>query len=676
MIIETKDESGHAFWSQVITCKKGEYFRIDADVTAELVGADDRCGFVVAIQPNDAPGDRATLMTPGVQRTAAVHTVRAYYQAPADTRRLQVRVGVVKARGRVTIHAVRVLSMIEPEELSHPLAIPPPGWTLPAPKIAKRVCVCSESADERPITRLLGEALGESNVRTASPKEFGKIRKRSEAVSLDTRWADAIFFPDETQPPSIRTLAALMKLAERVTVVISVPAFAKLSRGALSIKRVEQEDDPICAQIAYADWMTRGFALQDPFTYAWSEDGSTGYIQRHFRKTTTAAAFLKRHEFVPLLHSATNRESSSYRPVGLFKKTAGGGLFVLDIEPMEASVSSMNESVPPMQLLLAILGHGATGLGQFTVAVLKEPQMREVIREAGYRFREFAVFDDDLPADEITHQLVTIGRADESYGLPLTPKPLILVRGGLQSGDAESVMGALFWFKQLIRMAPHESPYAAALASRFRLAWVPCAAKWERRDGWRRGGHAPAVPMSLDLDDAPLAAVIDIISRPVNRARVVLAGGDGIGRRIMNWLPRLWEAFGATCFFGRDVGPGEPMSRRDCIRWAWHRTELEVDVDPQAFDEDFHREALSGDAQLVRIEVPAHDADFPAASIRVTDTVATLLEQVIGLQYGVIAVNRRSQPVHFDGFAPVAPGGAIVVHESDSMLKSKGARAV
>ncbi len=62
-------------------------------------------------------------------------------------------------------------------------------------------------------------------------------------------------------------------------------------------------------------------------------------------------------------------------------------------------------------------------------------------------------------------------------------------------------------------------------------------------------------------------------------------------------------------------------------------------------------------------------------AIERTDLAATLLEHVIGLQYGWIAVNRQPTTVHLDGFSPLGPGDALVLDRRDPMLRVDASQA-
>ncbi len=675
MTILVRRHTGTAFWSQIVACNPGKSYRVEATVTCDLTAADpatagESIGLVLAVQPmvGERPvGERPVgerRVTPGLHRASEPIAIRTYYETPDNIRRLKLSIGVINMRGTTCIHHVRLIEILEPEEMSHILAIPAPSYALPAPRFVKCVCICSATAADRPITHRLGICFGDSNVCTLGPEE----------LRVTDLTGNALLLPDAAPPPSIRSLTGLMKLAANRIVVISLPAMTKLTGGLLSLHRIEQDDDPIHAKVSCANHATRGFALHDVFPYAWPGHATGSFVQNQFRRTGALKAFCEKHGFVTLLLSVCDQDVTSDRPICLYKETPGGGLFVLDIEPAEAEGSTFGEPALAMHLLLSVLGQTQNSLGQFTVPVQDEAALRELIRDMDVRFEPFVVHDADVPTEELTEQLVTIGREDQSYGMPLTPKPVILVRSGLTSGDAESVYGAFLWFKQFVRMEPHACPYAQQLASQFRLAWVPLVAPWEAHDGWLRGGRPPVETMAVTTEGADIAALIDIASCPTNEVGVVLPSHEGAYRRYAEWLPRIVEAFAPGRYFMHYVDDREVFCDRDRFAWRHLRHHVQVIVDPEAFQTDAHRDVTGGGGQVIRIEIPGHDADFPAHSIQRTDLAATLLEHVIGLQYGLIAVNRQPTTVHFDGFPPVGSGQALIIDRRDPMLQANASQ--
>ncbi len=657
--IVTDDQPATAAWTQTLRCKAGNHYRVEAVVRCDLAASDESCGFVLRIQgmQEDRPIERQ-LATPGLHRATAPVTVRAIFQAPGDVRSAEMALGLENAVGWVEVIEARFIPILEPDEVSHVLATPPSPVTVPAPRSARTVCVCAADADQRPIAALLRTCLGADRVHMASPFEI-----HPNEVS-----ADALLLPDAVPPKSLKSLRALSNLAADRIVIISLPAFTKVAGSALNLRRIEQKDDPICAKIVFANHASRGFALHDIFAFSWEGEAGGSYVQHQFRTTSTFKAFCRRNGFDVLLHSMCDRDATSEQPIALYKATEGGGLYVLDVEPAEATGSTRGEPGLGMHWLLSILGVSHVGLGQYIVPDIEEAEFRGQIRDMSDRYEPVVVHDADVPTEEVTEQLVTIGRDDQSFGVPLTPKPVIFIRSGLVSGDMESAYSAFLWVKQLVMPPPHECPYIESLASRFRLAWIPSAARWEANDGWRRSGDPPSAEFRLDVEGNLVAALIDLIACPVNRVRVVVPSNDHRYDRYRMWLPRLADTFSSGRYFASCVGGGERFEDRDRFTYQFVRPDVEVVTEPDRFDHAVHRSVLDAGGDVVRIEIPSCDSDFVAHSIQQTDIGATMLEHIVGLQFGLIAVNRGRSPARLDGFSPVHSGEPLMIDRNDPML--------
>ncbi|MDO8630860.1 MAG: hypothetical protein Q7R41_10235, partial [Phycisphaerales bacterium] len=681
--------SGEGFWSQSVACKPDAYYRVEAIVECDLKAANDTAGFVLAIDtaakdpPVRSPGMNAGVLTGGRRVTPGVHhaaepiAIRAYFQAPPDVRSVEIAVGIVNASGTARVHDVRFIRILEPDELSHLLAVPPPGSHYTPPRVVHTVTICSACActhsdrsvraGDRPVRQILSAFFGESNVRMIAPVQSPGMNApvQSPGVHAGVLKDDALLLPDATPPRGVRSLSALLALADERIIIISLPAFAALNRRFVTLRRIEQPDDPIHAKVVFSDHATRGFALHDVFAYAWPGREAGSFVQNQFRLTKSLKAFCRRHRFETLLVSSCDKDATSDHPICLYRRTRNGGLFVLDIEPLEAAASTFGEPTLAAHLLLAILGRHQAHAGQYTVPMRTEAQLCEAIREAANRWDHFVVHDDDKPASEVTGQLVTVGGEDQSYGLPLAPKPVILIRSGLRGGDVESVCGVLSWFRQLLRPEPNPCPYAQSLASRFRLAWVPCVSPWEGRDGWRRTDQLPQTPMVVESDGADVAALIDVQSCPAQGVRIVFARADAMFKTAAERLPRLFAAFSPGGCFAMTAAPGDAFGDRRRFAWRQVRFSPQVVAEPKAFTDDAHRDVIASGGCVIRIELPGCDADFVAHSIARTDLAASLVEMVIGLQYGMIAVNRLPTPVQLDGFPPIAPGDALIVNRPD-----------
>ncbi len=638
--------SGASRVEQVIAVKPDTHYRVEVVLTCRVEGSDGNAGVVLSVRPQGR-GGAAARSTPPIHTAVEPITIRTYYETGAGVRQLVVGVGIRGATGWAQVEDVCLLEIIEPEHVSHVIAAPPAPWRMAPPLVARTVTVCTEAGDRRLID-LLGRALGPENVRTAASSD--------PATSLAA--SQALILPDGIPPRAIRSVPALLRLAADRIVIISTPAFARLARLEASLRTVKQEDDPIHAQVALGGWPTRGFALNDAFAYAWTGRRPGWSLQRQFKRSGAVKTVCQRHGLRTLLRALCNQDATSDRPIAFYRDTERGALVVLDIEPVEEAPTTYGEPALAMYLVLNLLGHTQTHVGQYVVPHPTATDLRTSIRDVQDRLAAWVVHDDDVPVEEVTHQMVTVGSDDASFGLPLKPKPLILVRSGLVSGDVESIYAAFLWFKLLVRMSPDECPYATALGSRFRLAWIPLAAEWESEFGWTRRDRPPALSTTIESDGSPLAAIIDVAAVRCDAARVVVPDRKGRYARYFNHLPELASRLGPPEMFTFDAADGAARGDRTSFAWRRIHQRIEVTADPRLVNAAPLDGSATDRTDVVRIELPAREADLPAHSIRLMDLGVHLLEWVIGLQAGVVAVNRSGSEVTWNGRA-IEPGGVL-----------------
>lgn len=644
-----------AGFAQRVVCKPETHYRVEMRISCDLSDPGDEPGGVsLTLTPvaDEKPAGE-TLHTPPVTNAASPVDVSAYWKSPEGIRRADLSVVVAGAAGWASIHDVRFIEVLEPDQESHLLAIPAPPNSLPAPYKVKKVAVCGPRADERPVTSLLRSALGKNAISAHTLAEFPAAMKT----------ADAILCPGDDLPKGVRSLAALIRAAETRVVMISLGAFSKLCPPDLRLRTIKQEDDPIHAKIMFANFATRGFALHDTFPYAARTKGTT-QAQRQFRGTKKFEAFAEKNRLTVLVASMCDQDNTSDQPITLFRRTKGGALIVHDIDPVESPPSAAGEANLALHLLLSLLGQSTTGAGQFISADWEEAEFRNHLREMNIRFRGMNLHDNGLPPAQITHQLVTVGDDDQSFGLPIAPKPAILLRTGLAEGEVLGTYSALLWIKQLLRMPPHRCPYADELASRFRFAWLAHAAAWGTHHGWDKPFSEESEPAEIELEGASVAALIDISEIDVNIARVVVPGTGPQYAPLLTTLPQLFETFGAGRHLVHSAPAGGLLANRSSYAWSRDWCELTIDVDESAFTEPAHEEVHRSGGALIRLDLPCLPSDFAGASIYRTDLGVSLIEWIIGLQFGLIAPNRTEKSIRFNGFPPVKPGEAIVSSES------------
>lgn len=644
-----------AGFAQRVVCKPETHYRIEMRISCDLSDPGDEPGgaslTLTPVEGVEPAGE--TLHTPPVTNATSPVDVAAYWKSPEDIRRADISVVVAGTAGWATIHDVRFIEVLEPDQESHILAIPAPPNALPAPYKVRKVAVCGPRANDRPITELLQTALGKRAVTAHALADFPAALKS----------ADAVICPGDDLPKGIRSLAALMRAAEDRVVMISLGAFSKLCPPDVRIRTIKQDDDPIHAKIMFASFATRGFALHDTFPYAARTTG-TMQVQRQFRGNKKFEAFAEKNKLTVLVASMCDQDNTSDQPITLFRRTKSGALIVHDIDPVESAPSAAGEANLALHLLLSLLGQSTTGAGQYISADWEEAEFRNHLREMNIRFRGMSLHDNGLPPAEITDQLVTVGDDDQGFGLPITPKRAIILRTGLAEGEVLGTYSALLWIKQLLRMPPHRCPYADQLASRFRFAWLAHASLWGTHHGWDKPFSETIEPAELEIDGDPVAALIDVSEIDVNIARVVVPNDGPLYAPLLTALPQLFETFGAGRHLVHSAPAGGLLANRSAYAWSRDWCELTIDVESSAFAEPVHEEVHQSGGALIRIDLPCSPSDFACASIYRTDLGVSLIEWIIGLQFGLIAPNRTEKSIRFNGYPPVKPGEAIVSAES------------
>ncbi|MBI3834998.1 MAG: hypothetical protein HY287_11775 [Planctomycetes bacterium] len=640
---------GRAAWYQDIASKPGADYRVEADVDCDLTANaavdaanDEGCGFTLQIQPAATSKPEFLRTTPFILKSDGDLSVRAYYQAPKKVRKLRVSVAILNAIGRVKIRDVRCIPIIEPEEESHLLAFPPPTYLIPPSPLAVRsACIFTHPNTRNGLIRLLSKKLGPAAVSCESP---------TDELSNFLNDSNAVFFPDDVPPSSFRTLIDLQRFAEHRVVVISLRAFASLTRGAAKIRTIRQSADPIHARVDWSNHVTAGFALHDAVPFASRGNIPGSFSQTHIIGTPRFSAFCKKHHLVTLLSSICESEAASHHPVALACSYEKGAFYVIDLDVLEDQPTTFDETHLAKHIALGMLGRSWVGLGQYSVPPATQSSFADLWRDMPqridhFRFR-FAENSKDVPSE------VTIGEDDGSLGLLPATRPIIRLRTGFAPGDVESFFGAWCWFKQLLGVHTRPCPYAGPLLRRFRPIWSPACTPWDARRGW----NPPAIDScgsdareAHEMFSAPHAAIIDLVARRIDHCRVILHPGNKDNSRFKVWIPQLYRCTSEQDGADRSTyGMSNP-------------NDLEIGVDDSKFDSPMHKHVIAQGGLAIRIETPWQGPLFVARSIEATEQTASLIEHVVGLVFGLILVNRRHDHIVLDDFEAIAPGHALIL---------------
>lgn len=621
-----------AIWAQSFRPKKEQNYRIEAVVSCDCEPAPGNTegGLSLTLQPFDADGTpRAAVSTPALHK-AHEYTIRAYYETPPDTRRIELRIGLTNAVGSAAIHDVRVIPVLEVDAKSHPWAIPAIPYAQPAPMRVRKVCVVTDRPD-RPVVELLRARFGQGAVQTCSSRGFRSA----------SRDADAVVFADARPPASCRSVAALRTLARKRIVVVSLQAMEVISGGRLVTRAIRQIDDPLHARIRYADYATNGFALYDIIPFAYRADHSTAMTQRQFRVNEPFRNFCSSNKLDVLIESEADSDATSRKPVALFGRTDGGAIVVMDVEPAESIGSSLDEPALAAHLLIASLGATRVTLGQYSAVARNAEEFDSHVRDVVDRFPELSHAAGSPPEQPESPYLVTVGRDLDTIGLPLVPRPMLLIRTCLRGDDLIGAYGVMLWLKHLLRKAPFDSPYAKTLASALRIAWMPLSGPMTTWGGWRATGDPKPFPLEIDFDPGSIAAMIDITTWRGDHANILTPKRDRFLADLSDMLPPILPSVASAGSLRRSgvVTPDQAGA------WCSDTPDINITVSSDSFRQPIHRAASDAGGRLVRLEVPGSHSAPMAHSIWQTEWIAHTLEQLAGLLVGAIVVNRLDKPM-------------------------------
>lgn len=637
------DAPASAGWSQTFRCRKDQYYRVEAVVTCrcqpdagktQTNGSGATGGLVVAVQmldENKKPLRRLEL-PPITSAERLIH--RTYFETCENTRSVRVTVGLENARGDAVIHEVRVLAVIEPELKSYPLAVPPPPFGQPSPVRTKRVGIVTTDAQRRIVT-LLGKYFGEKNVDVCAPKAFNARR-------MDH---DALMFPDQSPPRGCGRLKQLLDLAKKRIVIVSTQCFENIAGDAVKTRLIKQIDDPIHARVVHSNYATRGFALHDIIPFSRRAGLSTEMSQRQFRGGPAFRQFCSKHELEPLLFSMTDADTTSEKPIALFRQFDKGALIVMDIDAVEVADTSTDDATVALHLVLGALGVSRGGVGQYTDPARNIDELREHLCDLVDRFDGLYWHDRRAPRDLDSPLIIRLGREMESAGLLMRPRPVILIRSGLSGHDIEGAYAVMLWLKQLLRPAPYASPYAHLISARHRVLWSPLSQKPDPWGGWRSDEKCQPFVIEPEFEPGSVACCIDVTTTATHAIRVIGDTRDATFDRLENALPQIAGALTNKTTLYHTVPQDSPAANFASALWRMDDLQPQVITAAGKFSDSIHRAVRKAGGRLLRLELPTSGCLSAANSIWRTDWAVNVIEQLIGLEIGCIVPNRGDQPL-------------------------------
>ena len=379
---------------------------------------------------------------------------------------------------------------------AHPLALPPP-WSAYAPPLRVRTIAGLGGSAPRAAT-LAGDA--GLTIRWVSA---GNGRRPARA--------DAVLLGDDAVEAAVPSFERLTELADTRVVVASLGCLAKLisaggGPGHVHVRR--QRDAAVCSRVEVANFITRGFALQDAFPCGWHEEGRGVFVQRYLVRSPRLRQWLRRHDLMVVLTTKAGSEYGSGHPMCLYRAGRSGFLLAVDFEPPPGFETARPVSPYPGRLLRQALGLDSPGYGQYCVPARLREEFEQLIAWFCERFPPLRWIPTYSPAEEPPLGWVELcpdagrahrgdaapetarsrpGRTSCRAGLPRTPNPGGLRRVELRTGFApdewDLIWGTQTFLKQLVRPGPARldpcgrqsapEPYPARAPEGVTLQWIP-----------------------------------------------------------------------------------------------------------------------------------------------------------------------------------------------------------
>jgi hypothetical protein len=305
---------------------------------------------------------------------------------------------------------------------AHPLALPPPWETYPAPLVIKRV------------------------VQAPAPQAGGPRRVPT------VRRNDALQLTDANAGPAGPSWADLIDLADHRVVIVSLAVLAsainRVSARAATLCVRRQQDKPTCAMVREASFITRGFALNDVFWYGWHDPSRNAYVQRYLGRSPRLREFCEANDMIPVLITETDTDAGSGHPLCLYHARRSGFLLAIDTEPPSGWASARPVSPYANRLLRQALGQTRPLRGQYVVPPRCRQEFEQTMYGLGDRFPRMRW----VPTHGI-HRKPPIGLIELNLrpgGTARIQQPhRIGIRTGFAADEWDLVFGVAMFLKQL-----------------------------------------------------------------------------------------------------------------------------------------------------------------------------------------------------------------------------------
>lgn len=350
--------------------------------------------------------------------------------------------------------------------LAHALACPPPWEQYAAPLRVRRVMefVRGDCGGGPPHDRPWPITLPVAVDRQAWPPRAGPeprtaVLVRDARVALEIGWK------------------RLRCLADERPVLLSLAAFAAAANasapGTAVLRVARRRNRPLCAMVCDSSFITRGFALNDVFCYAWKDATRGLYLQQRIVCGPRLTAFCRRERLVAVLTADSPAGRGTDHPLLLHRTGRRGFLVVADIEPPAGFEAARPVRPYHARLLGQMLGWTEPYSGQYAVSPACRQEFEQIISLFCDRFPPARW----VPAKETRNSppfgWMSIPARTIASDVLSRPQRTIRIRTGFAADQWDVVMGVLMCLKQMLGRPTCASDWMAGPPSGFAIQWIP-----------------------------------------------------------------------------------------------------------------------------------------------------------------------------------------------------------
>jgi len=669
----------HGEFSQTVPCRPSARYRLRARVRTAVEGTGDESGANLSLRSLKGGIEIHRLgLRPFFVGRADWTLWTTDYVTPDGADALAVSFDMRNSSGVAWFDALELFEAPEPLASSvDPPEIPASVAAFPR---ARSVRILFDEEPRFFVNEVLAPLVGR-----------GFLAKGPAVASASQIAEDAVIFWDAKSASDVG-FDGIARLAKGKVVILAPEALeGAVGRGGIKAVKIEDALVAPCARIEKESFLTAGLRKGDVIPW-WSDPADTG----RFYQTQIAAepSFLVGLGFEVVAASRCADAAADGRPVVLCRPAeSGGGIFVMDLEPLNSRPRYTADANLVCLILSNALGRRQISLGAYVVPAFDYDRFSKSLRALAEKHPGLDLSEEGRTAEDRPIYSVSVGPADA---------PVFFVDAGIHPYEWAPCFGSILYAARIADEYARGLPWARALLKSLRLKCLPVYAP----DGWEsaaRGVRGVNLNRNFplywdeykgaDKGPAPLSEPeTRTVARILQRDNVIAGVSWHETSANTNWVGMP----GFTGRYARYARAVPAMFRQfiDGSHFYWQASTWTQVTDPRNFQyhymdsypylrdysasrepyEVHYGHSLGIDSFLV--EQYGNSEMYYSATPQRTDMTGRILEMLFGLEVGLVCRNHGSNAVEasIPLVANGAAGDAVIYSNDGAVLERRALR--